>query len=61
MILNKAQQEVVSDVMEALEKADKWRPVYIAVLKRTGDREQARKVLLYIKRMDEEFEKKAGN
>lgn len=51
-------REVIADVFEAIEKLNQWRPFYRAVLKQTGDKEQAKKALRFVMRMESEMEAK---
>lgn len=46
--------DLISDVVEALEKVQRWKPLYEAVLKHTGDKEQARLAILFAERMYQE-------
>jgi hypothetical protein len=52
----KDRNELIADVIEALENVKKWRPLYEAVLKATGDKEQALLVVKMVERMDRENE-----
>lgn len=54
--LTPLQQELICDVLEALELTSKWWPLYRAVLKRTGDRQQAIRAVTWCVRMEEELE-----
>lgn len=51
---NRSQMEVIADVLEAVSNVRKWSRFYQAVLHHTGDKDQARKALLFVMRMEEE-------
>lgn len=52
--------ELLADVMEAIELMNRYRPVYLEVLKRTGDKKQAIDAIKYIARMEAAAELVAG-
>lgn len=50
----KERTEMLADLYEALENVRKWKPLYMAVLKQTGDREQAKKAVRWAIKMEKE-------
>lgn len=48
--------EVVADIYEALEQVREWTPVYLAVLRHTGDKRQAALAVQYCSRVAQEIE-----
>lgn len=53
---------MIADLHEALEELHELKPLYLAVLRQTGDKDQARKAVVYVRRISREMaaEKKAG-
>lgn len=58
MLLKPDVRELVCDVLEAIEKMNKWRPLYLAVLKETGDKKQAAEVVKWADEMEQEIDLK---
>lgn len=54
---NKITMEDLATIFEAIEKMNRWRPLYQAVLKITGSKEDARKAVLWVDQYDEESSK----
>lgn len=53
--MKKTDTETLADLYEALAGFQKWRGVFKAVLKRTGDAEQARKAVKYCIKIEGEM------
>lgn len=53
--------ELIADILEAVELMNKWRPFYLAVLKQTGSKEQATKSLKWVIKMEQELEIKKAS
>lgn len=51
---NKEKTELLGQVMEAIERVQRWAPLYKAVLKGTGSKEEARKACVFAERMFQE-------
>lgn len=49
-------QAVVADIIEAVERAQRWLPLYQAVLAKTGSREQALAAVAYVTALEAETE-----
>lgn len=48
----KNKHELIADIFEAMEKAKRWAPLYRAVLKETGSKEQARNAVLWADKVE---------
>lgn len=48
--------QILDDIVEAIENMKKWRPIYEAVLKHTGDKKQALDAVLYLKQIEEQYD-----
>jgi len=46
----------IATIFEALEKMKRWSPVYKAVLKATGDKQQALDAIKYISELEDQLE-----
>ena len=57
-LLSEAQQNLICDVLEAIEQARKYAPLYRAVLAQTGDKKQAEAAVRFISRMEDEVDSK---
>lgn len=57
--MTKSQNEMICDVMEAIEQARKWAPLYRTVLRQTGSRDQAAEAVKWCVKQDEEMEQEA--
>lgn len=55
--MNLELMELIADVLEAIEMVQKYGPLYRAVLKETGSKEQAIAAVKYVARMAEELER----
>jgi hypothetical protein len=57
----KTKDDLICDVLEAMETMSRWKPVYLAVLKQTKDRKQAIAAVKYAYRMEQELERKKAS
>lgn len=51
------QLEFLTDVIEAIENAQKWEPLYNVIKRQTGSEEEAREAIELIVRMEQEEDK----
>lgn len=52
--MNKKRMDLIADLHEGLEKLREWKPFYLAVLKNTGSKDEAKKALLWALKMEQE-------
>ncbi len=50
-----SKHELICDVVEALEKINKYKPIYLAVLKHTGSKRDAISAVKYVAQLEEEL------
>lgn len=53
---SQADWKMIFEVLEAIEKVQKYLPVYRAVLKHTGDKKQALDAVLFVAKAEDELE-----
>lgn len=52
--------KLIVEIYDAFEKLREWKPLYLAVLKATGDKKQASAAVKFIVGIQEEIEKDAA-